>query len=287
MTSNPRNRGFTLVEVLVVVSIIALLIGILIPALAAAQERAKLVQEQTRVRELTGAYIANAMDNDGDLMVGYRLGLTARDQTGKVIKLDNAIYGQVASARYVWRLAPYFNYDMELLYPDRAVLEALAQLPYDDYVYGVSEAPAFGLNATFMGGDSREFGDDPLAKRVWGSGWVLRRIEDAKRASDLIAFAGSTSGNDFVSVTTGETVQTDGFFRVRSPSFIDRRWPTTPPTGEGADPDDYGNVAFRHAGRCVVGLLDGHAEALTWDGLQDMRRWSNQATSADWSLPRP
>jgi hypothetical protein len=37
----------------------------------------------------------------------------------------------------------------------------------------------------------------------------------------------------------------------------------------------------------VVNFLDGHAEQLVWDDLRDMRRWSPQADSPEWMLPRP
>lgn len=282
-----RSRGFTLVELLVVVAIIGVLIGVLLPALGIARERARLADEQSRVREVTRAYLTSATDNDGRLLVGYRLGLTARDETGQPISLDNPIYGQVAAARWVWRLAPYFDHQMQLLYPDREVFEQLAALPRDDFVYAVSESPSFGLNSTFLGGDSREYGDSPIAERTWGRDWVLRSLENARRPSELLAFASSTSKLNFTSAGTGAVVDTDGFFRVRSPYFLDRRWPEAPPTGETADPDEYGNIAARFAGRTSAGMLDGHAEALTWEQTQDMRRWSNQATAADWALPRP
>jgi hypothetical protein len=38
--------------------------------------------------------------------------------------------------------------------------------------------------------------------------------------------------------------------------------------------------------KTVVGAIDGHAEALSIDEIQDMQRWSNIADRPDWTLHR-
>jgi prepilin-type N-terminal cleavage/methylation domain-containing protein/prepilin-type processing-associated H-X9-DG protein len=63
--SNRKRTGFTLVELLVVMSIIAILIAILLPALNKAREQAKAVTCLTQVRQLGVALSIYANDNNG------------------------------------------------------------------------------------------------------------------------------------------------------------------------------------------------------------------------------
>ncbi|MBI1369897.1 MAG: prepilin-type N-terminal cleavage/methylation domain-containing protein [Planctomycetes bacterium] len=88
-----RRFAFTLVELLVVISIIALLISILLPALHKARTQAKRVRESSNTHQLITTIHFYAQDAKGELPRGYVSGQSLAWTYKKSFQTMHDIYG--------------------------------------------------------------------------------------------------------------------------------------------------------------------------------------------------
>lgn len=90
--------GFTLVEVLVVIAIIALLLGMLLPALPAARRQADSLRCQAQLREIGYNLLIYTNENDGVL---FPVGALITDPTDKYFGMNHAL-GSTVHPGYRW-----------------------------------------------------------------------------------------------------------------------------------------------------------------------------------------
>ncbi len=81
-TSRRRSRGFTLVELLVVIGVISILISILLPVVSRAQDQARSAACKSNLRQIYIAAQIYAKDNKQSLPYGFRFSPSRSDGSG-------------------------------------------------------------------------------------------------------------------------------------------------------------------------------------------------------------
>jgi prepilin-type N-terminal cleavage/methylation domain-containing protein/prepilin-type processing-associated H-X9-DG protein len=180
---------------------------------------------------------------------------------------------------------------------------------YDDttkYQYAIAKHPTFGLNSIYVGGHrvgnafpNGTMNGDTVHSRAQGGRYYVQKITAIDRPADLLVFANGrekdvrTTGRGTCGYT-GTTVPmangdpfVPGAAHVFPPKvgFPNAGIGGTPPipwiASNKFDPKEpsasWGNVYFRHSGKALAGMADGHVKLYSVEELRDMSHWSNYA----------
>lgn len=187
--STRGHRGFTIVELLVVIAVISILLAMLLPALSGAQDRARKNTEVNHLRQIGMAWTVYANNNNDTALPGYideevqerwririefpyepedmeeesdegfgGIGLLGRfDATSRTPGLYSQVTPEPESdidetgATWVWRLMPYFDFAYETVigYHDDPDRTVRSLVQNRDFV---ARHPGFGYNGLYIGG---------------------------------------------------------------------------------------------------------------------------------------
>ncbi len=276
-----RPRGFTLVELLVVIGVIAVIVAFSVPAFRSMVGGARRSREMNAARQLIVAWTSYAADAKGQVLPGFKTGLPAYQANGDPIPASSYGGGATISARYPWRIARYLGHNFHGLYVNdqEPELSLLENGDYQKYLYFGSLYPSFGMNSTWVGGDQERYGflppPPPNSPPSPFNNFYVSRLSQVKHAERLLVFASARTD------ATSDGRMVEGYFRIDSPAIISTQWAST---YDPAAPSSYGNVSARQDGETVCAFVGGNVDHKPVDELRDMRYWANQADAPEWRL---
>jgi len=303
-----RKQAFTIVAMLVVISIIGLLLGLVLPALSGVRRKGYKTQELNNLKQVNYAWLMYANQNNDAALPGY---LTPDVQRRWKLKSEFPDHKDIPPAPnylasdpnvagpWTWRLLPYMEYSHDVVRGyelDDSHQSVMLNISSDIAEAGkIAEEPAFGYNVYYLGGYWRmgTIGTDTLplvdyynhCDNTSGVGQKLSiptTVGQIKNSSNIIVFCSST-------LVTGAGIQgpfTDdrpGSYLVTPPIMaMEQRWQLHP-QGDNRSlqilaTDDVFIPLCRYTNAAAVMFADGHIDQQQYNALFDQRRWIDSAT---------
>jgi prepilin-type N-terminal cleavage/methylation domain-containing protein len=290
-----HSRAFTIVEMLVVISIIGVLIGLLVPSLTGIQKRSKKAREVNNIKQLGYAWALYAQDNADATIPAYLdddplNGTTILEEWDVVYQYpDNTVIPEDIAAPWTWRLMPYvdFNHDLVHGHLQEANTDLLSQVDEADEV---ALEPAFGYNGYYVGGyyELETLGSQLVAQPRFKDvrhandnerlfSLPVKAISQVRRPDELIAFCSSGIRDPGIRKPIAST--DPGYFLVVPPYLAEvEQWRTI--AGETVSIEVVRQAPVpvgRYTGQAALVYPDGHVDRQGPSSLTNPKQWINAA----------
>ncbi len=282
-------RGFTIIELLVVISIIAILIGLVYPAITSARMSGKKTKELSLISQVSKAWSMYGIGHQEQILPGY---LSTAVQEYRELAWafpDQSIVSPAPeyntdlsndAGPWTWRLLDYLDNDWASLLYYRDVHWDVSGGQLRDYADVIAMEPAFGYNGYYLGGWWETDVHSGLPKVTFGSvalvddrtvNVVSRVTSHIKKTANQIVFCSTFLASEGV---YGDVEHDTAGSHFAIPSTLARvvKWE---PIGGGLVETfaETHTPIGRFNGMPAIAYADGHANSVELPELIDQSLW--------------
>jgi prepilin-type N-terminal cleavage/methylation domain-containing protein len=227
-------RGFTMVEMIIVVAVIAVLIGVLLPALSGVQKRSRKMVEFNNLRQVNVAWMMYATANKDAALPGWLQGHSMSGGPGMIattvqdawrvryefhlpmdpLSASDRVIPQEIAAPWTWRLMQYMDNNPEVVWAYRGepLRDAFSNRAAENLGIArrIAYEPAFGYNGYYIGGwwEMVTYGGDATQQHTRAlprfhnatvdgapASLVVRSVPQITRTDEVVIFCGAATVN--------------------------------------------------------------------------------------------